>query len=470
MSVNYSKDIRELVFDSVENEVDGLVVADIEGKILYANKAYRLLTNLGSGCVGRNLQEYIDAGVIKSSTILKVIRFGKALTEIHSGENGAEIITVAKPVFADDGKLRYVVANIRNISDYVNLSSDLKKLDTYLNTYRELSFYHGTSSEPGEGDVVAVDPASIEAFKTAERVAKADASVLILGESGVGKDIMARFIHDHSRRREKTFTAVNCGAIPEELMESELFGYMPGSFTGGLKGGKKGILACTDGGTLFLDEVGEMPKAMQVKFLRVLENHEFTPIGSTEAIPVDIRVIAATNQNITDQVRAKNFREDLYYRLNVITINILPLRERKNDIAPLALYFLRRFNEKYDVSKKISTDLMFQLHKYDWPGNVRELRNAMERAVVMSPGEYLQMQAPRDSMEKADPAAADKGEAGNKIEIEHEDMSLKEYMDRVEKEFLQKSREKYGSTRKMSQILKVDHSTIVRKLKKYKIN
>ena len=365
MSVNYSKDIRELVFDSVENEVDGLVVADIEGKILYANKAYRLLTNLGSGCVGRNLQEYIDAGVIKSSTILKVIRFGKALTEIHSGENGAEIITVAKPVFADDGKLRYVVANIRNISDYVNLSSDLKKLDTYLNTYRELSFYHGTSSEPGEGDVVAVDPASIEAFKTAERVAKADASVLILGESGVGKDIMARFIHDHSRRREKTFTAVNCGAIPEELMESELFGYMPGSFTGGLKGGKKGILACTDGGTLFLDEVGEMPKAMQVKFLRVLENHEFTPIGSTEAIPVDIRVIAATNQNITDQVRAKNFREDLYYRLNVITINILPLRERKNDIAPLALYFLRRFNEKYDVSKKISTDLMFQLHKYD---------------------------------------------------------------------------------------------------------
>lgn len=237
-------------------------------------------------------------------------------------------------------------------------------------------------------NIIGKSKKMLEIFNIIRQVADTDASILITGETGVGKELIARAIHYNSRRRNKLFLALNCSALPANLLESELFGYCKGAFTDAYKD-KEGYLEMADGGTIFLDEIGEMPTSLQTKLLRVLENNEFMRLGGTKPIKVNVRFISATNQNLKEKIEKNEFREDLYYRLNVVPIQIPPLRERKEDIPVLIQYFLNKYNREYNKNVKFSEKVIQSLLEYSFPGNVRELENLVERSVILANSEIV---------------------------------------------------------------------------------
>ena len=284
-------------------------------------------------------------------------------------------------------------------------------------------------------DIIGNNTHMREIFDVIRRIAPTDATVFIHGESGTGKELVARAIHDASLRADKKFVTINCGAFPESLLESELFGHIQGAFTG-TAGNKKGLLEVADGGTFFLDEVGEMSPTMQVKFLRVMENQEYKPVGSTETKKVDVRFITATNRYLRDMVDAGTFREDLYYRLNVIPVNIMPLRDRMDDVPLLAGHFLAKHSKKMNkLVGRISPDAANTLASYDWPGNVRELENTIQRAVALADGEtiepeHLVVLGSRRSSQAEQHSIAAPAEIGeNGLDLEQE-------MERIERQII----------------------------------
>ncbi|OZV10864.1 hypothetical protein CIW83_17835 [Tissierella sp. P1] len=281
------------------------------------------------------------------------------------------------------------------------------------------------------------------------------------GESGVGKGVLSYFLHNNSLRYNKPFIKINCGAIPENLLESELFGYEKGSFTGANKDGKVGLIQLADKGTLFLDEIGELPLNLQVKLLNVIQNKELTKVGGTTTIPIDIRIIAATNRNLQDMVKNKAFREDLYYRLKVVPITIPPLRERKEDIPPLILNFLNRFNEKYNYNKKISPEAMKILLSYNWSGNIREIENLIERLVVTTNDDIINRQ------DIIDCQLVSIGDYSN-FDI-NKISSYKNIIAEYERKLLLDIMSQCKSTYEMGEILDLDRSTIRKKFKRLNI-
>lgn len=293
------------------------------------------------------------------------------------------------------------------------------------------------------------------------RVAQADSIVLITGESGTGKELIASIIHNNSQRKDKQFIKINCGAIPATLLESELFGYEAGAFTGAKKSGKSGYFELADGGTLFLDEIGDLPYNLQVKLLRVLQNHEFNRVGGEKSVKVDVRVIAATNQNLLEKVRSKEFREDLYYRLNVIPVHIPPLRERKEEIPVLVMHFLEVFNRKYKLNRRITPQVIDVFMDYDWPGNIRELENLIERLVVTSNNDIIKAEDLPHVMNKAALPSA----AVSVTSI----VPMRDAIASVEKQLLQKAFAQYRSTREIGRALQINASTVVRKAARYGI-
>jgi transcriptional regulator with PAS, ATPase and Fis domain len=292
------------------------------------------------------------------------------------------------------------------------------------------------------------------------KVSPVSSTVLLLGESGVGKGMIAKLIHKHSDRRNGPFIRVDCAGIPESLVESELFGYEKGAFTGARTEGKPGFFELANKGTLFLDEIAEIPLNSQSKLLRFLEDHQIIRVGGTEPRDIDVRVIAATNKNIEDMVSSKLFREDLYYRLNVIPIHIQPLRERRSDILPLIFHFLERFNKMYQKKKRLSPEAIEALNKYDYPGNIRELANLIERIVVVSENDQIQMRDIPDAVtgsgSKAIPYSLLSGET-----------PLKNALEQYEGIIIERAVKKLGSQREAAKILKIDQSTISRKIRKY---
>jgi two-component system response regulator HydG len=304
---------------------------------------------------------------------------------------------------------------------------------------------------------IGTNRAWLEALRLAEAVAPTESTVLILGESGTGKEIVARFVHELSQRAERPFLSINCGALPEGLLESELFGHVKGSFTGAVRD-KSGLFSAAGGGTFFLDEIGETTPATQVKLLRVLQHREVIPVGATEAIPIDTRIIAATNRDLEEEIKRGNFRRDLFYRLNVIAIHLPPLRERADDIPLLADAFLARACERHGVPpKRLSDGAIEAMVAYRWPGNIRELENAMERAVILTPGEVVDRGAlpERVTERRTEPLVSERAAPNPTLET-------------IERAYiLWVLQSEGGNKTRTAEVLGIDPSTLHRKLSRY---
>lgn len=364
------------------------------------------------------------------------------------------------PVFDENGGLFRVVTAVRDITELSALKAQLAESEQMRERYfKELELLR---AKPSSHSLITKNPEMNTKIEMAFHVAKVDSTVLILGESGVGKELIAEMIHRASSRGKGPFIKINCGAIPANLLESEFFGYEPGAFTGASKEGKPGLFELAQGGTLFLDEVGELPLDLQVKVLRALQGREITRIGGKKSITLDVRYLAATNRDLEDMVKNKLFREDLYYRLNVVPLVLPPLRRRKEDIVPLVNEFVKRFNQRYGLQKWISPQAIQVLILYDWPGNVRELENTVERLVVTSHEDEITLEnlneiAPSIAFTRSYPLG------------EGEVFSLEGHLALEEKRLLEEAYRKAGSTRKAALLLGISQSAIVKKMGKYGI-
>ncbi|MBP2643585.1 MAG: domain S-box [Firmicutes bacterium] len=373
---------QTLLFKILDSIHDIVMVIDSDTTIVYINNAYAKILGVP---VHKVLGRRLDA-IEPNARAIEVLRTGKVNHNLrdHLVSVGIDVIGSGFPLFEGD-KIVGCVSIFNNISEVVQLNRELQRtkevadyLQDQLNQREQLPL---SVKEYGERSA-----ALRETLELAAKVARTETTVLIRGESGAGKGVLARAIHNSSRRKDKPLIIVNCAAIPETLLESELFGYEEGAFSGAKKGGKLGKFELAHGGTIFLDEIGDMTLSMQAKLLRVLQEKEMERLGGTKTIKLDIRVIAATNRNLDQMIVDGAFRQDLYYRLNIVPLNLPPLRERKDDIILLAEQFIDKFSEEDGVCVELSPEVRKILLEYSWPGNVRELQNVMEHANILRSG------------------------------------------------------------------------------------
>lgn len=352
---------------------DAISVVNEKGEHILINPAYTKITGLEyNEVIGKDALYDIEEG---ESLHLKVLRTKKSVenTKLKIRPSGKTVVAQAAPIIVN-GIMKGSVAVLHDISGIKDLTDKLNKAEQKL---RELSYKYKPEDIIGESDAI------VEVKKMIEKAAKVPATVLLRGESGTGKELFANSIHAQSKRANNNFVRVNCAALSDSLLESELFGYEEGSFTGALKGGKKGLFEEADKGTIFLDEISEISMNTQAKLLRVLQEKEIMRVGSNVPISIDARVIAATNVDLVKAVKEGKFREDLFYRLNILPIVLPPLRERKEDIPLLIKNFIVKFNDEYGRHiMDISDDALYILTNYDWPGNVRELENIVGRSII----------------------------------------------------------------------------------------
>ncbi|HPV99283.1 MAG TPA: sigma 54-interacting transcriptional regulator [Spirochaetota bacterium] len=447
----------------IESSYDGIWVTDGEGNVLRINKAYETITGLPcASFYGRNMKDLVLEGYISESVTMLVLDKREQQTIYQETKTGKSLLVTGSPVFDERGNILRVVTNVRDITE---LKSLITKLDE---SQRLAEIYQSELSDLKKkfnafDKIIGASPKMKNLMDTVCRIAHVNSAVLITGETGTGKELIADYIHQHSMRTGKPLIKVNCGAIPENLIESELFGYETGAFTGARKGGKPGYFEIANGGSIFLDEIGEMPFNLQAKLLRVLESEEITRVGGHKPHPLDVRVIAATNRDMLDMVQRQQFREDLYYRLNVVPLNIPPLRERIEDIPYLIAHFVSIFNKSHSLLRRISPEVIDICISYNWPGNIRELKNLVERMMVM---------APHDLITKEDlPLLIGNSHDGiiPRVLVTAL-MPLSDAVMSTEKQLLEKAYAAYRTTREMARELKIDASTIVRKAAKYGIS
>lgn len=451
----------------LEASHDGIFITDGQGNILRVNSAWERICGISRDfVVGKNAQDMVDQGFWSESAAMGAIKAKKEVTimlKMTKGEKvGQKIMATGIPVLDNDGNVKRVVVNVRDITEIVELKDKLEESqqlnEKYAAELEQMRIQHLEQYE----NIVAKSPKTKRVLEMAAQVAKVDSTVLISGESGVGKEIIANVIHCLSHRSKGPLIKINCGAIPESLLESELFGYEPGAFTGARKQGKPGMFELAEKGTLFLDEVGELSLNLQVKLLRVLQDREVLRVGGLKPVPVDVRIVSATNKDLLEMVKKEKFRDDLYYRLNVVSIEIPPLRERREDIPLLALHFLEKINKKYKFDKYFSPEVIDRLTAYPWPGNIRELENIIERVVVMTKSKEIRtIHLPSNIKNHSS--------IQNDI-IFSELMPLKKAVEYAEKQLIEQALKKCGSTRKVARALKVSQSTIVRKIQKYNLS
>lgn len=445
------QDLQEII----EASFDGILVTDAQGKVELVNQGYVHNTGITKKeLLGRNILNLVNPVWMKQSVVGMVQERKEPVSLQHMTRNGKSIVVTGTPIFDEQNHIRKIVVNSRDISEIYALSEKLESAKKMEAIYMQKLKQQEETGDERKG-VVILNPKMQRVFHLAKKLGNFDTSVLLTGESGVGKDEVAKFIHKNGIRASKPYVAVNCGAVPENLLESELFGYESGAFTGALKCGKKGLFELAEGGVLFLDEVAEIPQSLQVKLLRVLENRELMRLGGTKLLPLNVRIIAATNQDLPAMIKNGSFREDLYYRLNVVNIQIPPLRERKDEIALLCLKFVHHYNRQYGENKKLTYPVIEELSRYSWPGNIRELKNVIENMFVLSDEEYLRVQdIPWTSQRK-------------RIKNNYTGTSLEAAVMEMETELLREAKEKFQTTRQIAEYLEINQSTVVRKLKKY---
>lgn len=445
----------------IEAVDDGIVVSDGKGYIIRVNKAYQHMTGITADeYVGKHVKELLQAGYVGRTTSDIVIEH-KTVLHVTDIRNNKELLLTSVPVLNEAGDVIRVVTVFRDLAELNHLKKQLAQLEKREVRYQQELTY--LRSEQVFKTIVTNNQEMKEKIELAFRVARVNSTVLILGESGTGKELFAQLIHRASTRSCRPFIKVNCGAMPETLLESELFGYEAGAFTGAAKEGKAGLLEIAHEGTLFLDEIAELPLSLQVKLLRAIQEREIRRVGGKKTLAVDVRFVAATNRNLEDMVKNKLFREDLYYRLNVVPLFLPPLRERKEDIFLLTAEFLDRINKQYGWHKWLHPDLVRAFLNYNWPGNVRELQNSIERLVVTSREDCLGLELIHklfpnmNSMENLSDDYQDVGLLQAAVENEERKILLAIY-------------KKTGSTRKAAEALGISQSSVVKKLKKYGIS
>jgi PAS domain S-box-containing protein len=447
----------------IESSHDGLYLTNGEGITLRVNEAFEKMTGVpASEMVGHNVEELVkERGIVSESVSALVLQQKKPVTIIQRTLAGRTALTTGTPVFDRKGRIFRVVSNIRDITELMLLKQQLEQAQGlskhYESELRALQMKYDTEK------LIVGSRIMKDLLENVTRIAQVESTVLITGESGTGKELIAETIHINSPRRNGPFIKINCGAIAKNLLESELFGYDPGAFTGAKKGGRAGYFELADGGTILLDEISELPLGLQASLLRVIQNKEIIRVGGEKTIPVDVRIIAATNRDLGQLVVNQQFREDLYYRLNVVPVEVPPLRARKEEIPLLAAHFIKLFNRKYNMQKELFPDVIDILMNYDWPGNVRELENVIERLVVTVPrdvltGEdlpkYIKNFRPRD--------------VHPQISVEGV-LPLKEAVEFVEREIISHAYSRYRATREVARHLGIDPSTVLRKAAKYGI-
>ena len=464
------------ILDALE---DPIHIIDTDGILVFANLAWEKLIGLPrESAVGLYINDAISRGnqgfyfsiekdedsraaqfthfdqKLFDSIALTALEKRKRVSMFAYSSSKNRFMLTSIPLYKGD-RLQYVLTWCRDLTNFSQLCDDLQSaIEKNKLISEELEFYRKMTTSQ---NMIGKCPQMIALMKTVEYVAGTDATVLITGESGVGKEVLTNEIYQRSGRKGKPFIRVNCASIPESLMESELFGYERGAFTGAVKS-KPGMFELANHGTLLLDEVGELPRALQPKLLRALQEREIIRVGGISTIPVDVRLIAATNQDLEAMVEGDTFRRDLYYRLNLIPLHIPPLRERGDDIPLLAVHFLEKFNAKYGKKKELTDEAMQIMKEYPWPGNIREMENLLERLVII--GEEHWLTAPRlmAILENGDGAA---------LRLDPSGASLKDMVADYEKKLLKEALTRYGTTYKTAQALNTSQPTVARKAKLY---
>ena len=452
--MNYYKNIVSQILKMTS---DGFIITDTEGNVREINKQY-------ADFFGKSRSEIIGKSIlniIPNSKMIDIVKhkFSEedAVHKYIDGEaKGNSVIVSRSYVEDEDGN---VVAGVAQVKFKVQTLAVAKKL---MNEYEELEYYREEFQNQNRVDnIIGSDPKFREIVKECLKVDKTDIPVLLTGETGTGKEVMAKALHTNSLRCDKPFVSINCAAIPFELLESELFGYMDGAFTGAKRGGKKGKFQLANGGTIFLDEIGDMPSSMQAKLLRVLQEKEIEPLGSEKSIPLDVRVVAATRQDLEAKMKDGSFREDLYYRLSVFNIHIPPLRERGGDSLELAEFFLDELNHKYKTYKTFSKAVKAYFLKYQWPGNVREVNNVVQSAYAISTENIIDINdIPARMLQQEKPA----------INLDKNKKSLGQMVDDYEKEVILELLKKHkGNCLEAAKEAGIHKSNFYRKLQKYGI-
>ncbi|SFH05832.1 PAS domain S-box-containing protein [Desulfotomaculum arcticum] len=447
----------------IESSYDGILITDRDGKIIRANRANERITGISPSALQEmNTQDLVNSGIYTKSITKAIVEKNEAVT-VSEQNTAHNLLITGNPVHNQQGEIVRVVINIRDMTDLNQLKNQLEQSMALSKRYHdELAQLRRKFIE--QENVVIKSTSMKEVMEISLRLAQVDSTVLLLGESGVGKEVVAKTIHKHSKRSSGPFITVNCGAIPENLLESELFGYNKGAFTGANREGKPGMFELADNGTLFLDEVGDLPLPFQVKLLRVIQEKEITRVGGVRPRSVNVRIITATNKQLEELMQQGKFREDLYFRLNVVPIKIPPLRERKDDIIPLVYYFKKHFEKAYGISKEFSPGVYKDLLNHSWPGNVREVKNVVERLLVTSPGEIVQsVEIPFDFTPQSQVKPTEAADDTREITV-NGIMPLKKAQLELERQLIGTALKELGSTHKAAKALGVDQSTIVRKM------
>lgn len=433
-------------FSIIDNMYDEILIYDGNYNIVYINQAAkRHYCCSPESMIGKSFFDFVNADWWEPSILPIVYKEKKALAIKQKTYTNSELLTIAVPLFDENNEIKYVVMNVRDV---------VNDIDLYNPHYISSSYKVDNRLVP-----IAESEEMKKVLELVNRISKVDATCILTGESGTGKSMIAKYMHSISPRKDNPFINVNCASIPDELFESELFGYTKGSFTGANPNGKKGLLEVADTGTIFLDEISELSLATQAKLLNALQDKEFFPIGSNKPVQVDVRIIAATNKNLKNMVDIGTFREDLFYRINVIDIYIPPLRKRRQDIPHLINNFLAFFCNKYGVTRQLTQSAIDVLTNYEWKGNVRELRHLIERLVVTVDSIIIDVtQLPNNIFGIIDYISSP---------ISDTDSTFEEKLERYESYLVQDAYQKCGSSRKLAEYLSISQTKANNLIRKY---